>query len=164
MTTSIPEISIYLAHPAFSPDQIEYANKLQTWLSEFTVRYASRFKVTVFNPFNYGPNIENDPEARKVLASTILESNVRLINRSSIVLALIDNRDAGVIWELGYAYARRRDSEATPYIMTFSAGDFTNNIMIEQSVFQHFTNIDSQEAFNSRIGNAIITIMRSIYE
>jgi hypothetical protein len=52
-----------------------------------------------------------------------------------MMVALIDGRDTGVIWELGYAYGIHLP------IVTVSAEGYGNNIMIEQSVIGHIPDV-----------------------
>ena len=131
-------MKVYLAHPVNAD---EYWHQI---ISD--ICWSVSPDIEIMDPFAYTPKAEDDPEQRKVFSKLILDVNMRLIERASLVIAVIDNRDMGVVWEMGYAHAMRTD------IITVSAHDYDNNIMLQSSVLAHVKNIHE----NAKVLRAII--------
>lgn len=129
-------ISAYFAHPAFTPEQLKFKEKLVEILIESPIK--------LLDPFDYSPAIEGDRELKKQISKVVVDANERLIERSDLVIAVIDDRDQGVIWEMGYAYAR-----GIPTI-TISQFDYDVNLMLSGTVIGHIPNVlDNKENLKS---------------
>jgi len=131
-------MKVYLAHPVRGDEDWHQIISDICW--------SVSTNIEIMDPFAYTPKAEDDPEQRKVFSKLILDVNVRLIERANLIIAVIDNRDMGVVWEMGYAHAMRTD------IITVSAHDYDNNIMLQSSVLAHVKNIHE----NARVLRAII--------
>lgn len=127
---------IYFAHPKFNEAQKAFAEGFLTQLTRLDDA------LTILDPFEYSPNIEGDRELVKKLAKTVLDANHRLIQASDLIIAVIDGRDIGVIYEVGYAVAL-----GIP-VITISAHDYDVNIMLSASVMAHFPNIMEDKQLN----------------
>lgn len=135
-------MKIYLAHPIKSA--CNWAQIISNTLSDMGVP-----EFELMNPFDYTPNIEGNAEKLKTLSNLILKTNKDLIRMADLVIAVIDNRDMGVIWELGYAHASQ-----VP-IVTVSAHDYDNNIMIQNSVLAHVKNFNENKDMLGKIVSTI---------
>jgi nucleoside deoxyribosyltransferase len=126
-------MNVYLAHPKFTPDQVSFITSfINVLISDADIE---EYNLELLDPFEFSPNIEGDRDAKKILGKSILYCNKLLIDKSDLVIAVIDDRDTGVIWEMGYAYAKNIP------IITVSNFDYDVNIMLGQCVLAHFTNI-----------------------
>lgn len=141
-------MKIYLANPVPTTNEVSKAEVLEAKLSDEFLG-----QLDVVNPFDITPNMEGaDPAQRGGLAKLILEANKRVIHNCDLMIAVIDDRDIGVIWEMGYAHAIGVD------IISVSTQGYGNNIMIEQSVIRHIPNVMETEGF-TYLCNTIQTLV-----
>ena len=127
---------VYLAGGFFSPEQIKTINAVETMLDKYGHDY--------FSPRKAGKTIEHlSEEEKKLHAKEIFESNCINIMNANIMLACIDDRDAGTMWEIGYGYARFKGIN----IFTFSAHNHGSNIMVSQCVKEHFPSLELVDKF-----------------
>lgn len=92
---------IYFAHPCFTEEQKRFK---ETFL-EILFPLISDKNITIIDPFEYTPPIENDSEVKLKMAEKIKEECLRLLKSCDIVMALSDWDDTGTAFEIGYAYA-----------------------------------------------------------
>lgn len=130
---------IYFAHPRFKPNQVELSDKLLEIFKETQTELDGKDNyVEVNNPFDAFPAVEGTREEKARFGNIILSNNVSLMDRSDIIVAVIDDRDMGVVFELGYMHAQGKK------IITISEHDFDNNIMIANSVLLHIPEVLSE--------------------
>lgn len=127
-------MKIYFAHPYFTESQIAVADKIKNILSEIEAAHPD---VTILNPFDFSPNIEGDRDAKRRMSPLVVAANESLLDDSDLVLALIDDRDTGVIWEMGYARSNGTS------VITISDHDYDLNIMLSGTVLAHITHVTS---------------------
>lgn len=108
---------IYLAGPFFRPDQIATMDTVETIAEMAGVDYFSPRKRC------YCP-----PGADQIQRRATFEMNVNAIELCDLVLACIDDFDAGTMWEMGYAFRAQRPIYA--YSMVPGRG---LNLMLAQS-------------------------------
>lgn len=89
-----PGIHVYLAAPFFNDEQKELCEFIEGHDRGDQPIYSPRLDGGVLKP-------DSSNEHRK----TIFASNCVAIDTAQWVLAVIDDFDAGVIWEMGYAHA-----------------------------------------------------------
>lgn len=138
-------MNIYFAHPAFTKEQIEFKKKFVSKFNEAFSNGKHEEAVKLLDPFEFGPTIEGDREAKKQLGGSILLSNHVMIQKSDLVIALIDDRDTGTTYEIGYAIALDKP------VITISNQDYEVNIMLANSVLSHLSNISSESSFGNLI-------------
>lgn len=126
-------MKIYFAHPAFTDSQREFKAQLLKALNDNITNFDGRFKM--LDPFAYSPNIEGDLDLKRQMAGAVVKANIELMQQSDLCIAVIDDRDIGVIWELGYLY-----SQGVP-VITISSKNYDNNIMISHTVMAHIPNV-----------------------
>ncbi len=101
-------MKIYFAHPAFTEDQ---RRSKQAFLKAFTAtleKSCSARKTLlpeIVDPFDHAPDIEGGDADKKALARAVASICCGLLDDCDLVLALFDDNDAGVAFELGYACA-----------------------------------------------------------
>lgn len=88
---------IYLAGGWFTPEQEEQHSRIYEWLKQY-----HQFKI--YNPRLEGGDTKIGKDSDKF--ATVLKHNILNICQSDIVVALMDFRDTGTIWETGFAYAK----------------------------------------------------------
>jgi nucleoside 2-deoxyribosyltransferase len=96
-------MKIYFAHPAFTPEQINFKQKFLQKLQDcFEANRIARGIPTpeIIDPFSYTGNIGNQN-----LDRAISFMDCRLLTTCSLILAVTDHDDTGVAFELGFAYA-----------------------------------------------------------
>lgn len=131
-------MNAYFAHPYFTDTQRQKADQLRTILNDFSRQSPQTlgdFGLKILNPFDYTPAIEGDREAKRNLSKFVLSANISLLKSSHLLIAVIDDRDQGVIWEMGYAAARGIPTISVSY------QDFDTNIMLGASVIAHIPNV-----------------------
>ncbi|MCX5816652.1 MAG: nucleoside 2-deoxyribosyltransferase [Proteobacteria bacterium] len=95
----------YFAHPCFNDKQRHFKKvfleKLSSALSQ--TRYGN--DISIVDPFDCTPNVEGHIETKLEMAESIKVKRIRLLGESGIVIALVDDNDAGTAFEAGYAHA-----------------------------------------------------------
>lgn len=150
-------MNIYFAHPAFTKEQIEFKKKFVSKFNEAFSNGKHEEAVKLLDPFEFGPTIEGDREAKKQLSGSILLSNHIMIQKSDLVIALIDDKDQGTIYEVGYAVAFDKK------VITISDHDYEVNIMLSSSVLSHIPNVSTESSFNNLI-QVIESMIKVNYE
>lgn len=72
-----------------------------------------------------------DATEREAMSGEILEENIRAIQNSHLIMAVVDNRDPGTIWEHGYSYGKD-----VP-VVTVTFRDYGLNLMVARSSICH---------------------------
>lgn len=161
-------MNIYLAHPAFTEKQKEFKSKFlnafNALMKETKVHDTHGGSectldrhVQILDPFDYSPRIEGDREAIRQMSKIVLVTNIELMNKSDLIIAVIDDRDQGVIWEMGYAHA-----SGIPTI-TISNEQHDINIMLSSSVDGHFMNINSDPKSMQNLCLSLVALIKSGY-
>jgi nucleoside 2-deoxyribosyltransferase len=92
---------VYLASPFFTPEQLSVVEKLEALIMSFD-------RLVLYSPRADGVLTTMTQSARNMAASIIFDTNVKEIEACDFMLAVIDGRDIGVIWEMGFAYAKKK--------------------------------------------------------
>jgi nucleoside 2-deoxyribosyltransferase len=101
-------MKIYFAHPAFTDPQKEFKAR---FLEELRVAVEKKHiekgapTPDIVDPFEFAPNVEDVHEHRTRYSAAIASICCRLMEDCFIVIAAVDHDDAGVAFELGFAYA-----------------------------------------------------------
>lgn len=131
---------VYLAAPFFTAPQAQLVAKLEAMLS--------RHHLDFYSPRTEGVLLGKDREERAKMAPKIFASNCRQIDQSDVVFAVVDDRDQGVTWEIGYAYAREKG------IVSFTQHDYGLNVMISECVRAHLKGLESADLFFGALGSS----------
>jgi nucleoside 2-deoxyribosyltransferase len=101
-------MKIYFAHPAFNDRQravkTRFLEKLRAGLTKVCTEKNLPIP-EIMDPFDYAPDIEGNVEHRDSLERAVSSICLWLLTQCSLVLALADDGDTGVAFELGYANA-----------------------------------------------------------
>lgn len=126
----------YLAAPFFTPEQLAFVKEIEWVLDEYQIDY--------FSPRLEGTIIEMEPEEKKRRMDSIYEKNVVEIKASHFMIAVIDGRDQGTIFEVGYfrgsaSYGWR--AGLPHYIITITNEGHGVNVMLRNSTDAHLYGI-----------------------
>jgi len=116
-------MKVYIASPFFKPAQVEFVKMIEDSLADNNIPY--------YSPRSEGVLIHQTEEEKAIRKKRIYDANVFNIKESTHVLAVIDDRDIGTIWEMGYATAY-----GIP-VVTISNNKYGLNVMLAESVQAH---------------------------
>ena len=127
------KMQLYLAGPFFNPKQVATIERIEQMI-------AANFPHTIsmYSPRHDGVLAAMSPEERRRSTKKIFERNCEEIERSDVMLAVIDDRDVGTIWEMGFACGNL----CAPWIITYTDQSYGLNVMIQESVEAHVRGID----------------------
>jgi nucleoside 2-deoxyribosyltransferase len=116
--------TVYLASPFFNPKQIAVVESLEKEI------VAAGFQL--LSPLRSGIVLKDlDSEARKKAAQKVFDMNVNWIVKADLILAVIDDRDTGTVWEMGFGYAHGKD------IYSYTDHDYGVNVMLQGCIRGH---------------------------
>jgi len=116
--------TVYLAAPLFTEAELDFNRKLR-----------DRIKSSGFNVFL--PQVDsNNIEDKKNRQKIIFDKNLKAIENSDLLVAVVDGTDvdSGTAWEIGYAYARGKPIFGLRTDFRTLGIEGTVNLMIERSV------------------------------
>ena len=119
---------VYIAGPFFNPEQCSSISKIENLLSFLDISF--------FSPRSAGVLLDMNQEDKRKNYDRIYQLNVDNIKKADTIVAVIDDRDIGTIWEIGYAAALGKD------IITYTAYDYGLNIMLAKCVRYHAKDIN----------------------
>jgi nucleoside 2-deoxyribosyltransferase len=114
---------IYIASPFFTPAQKTTLDYIESILATHGV--------TFFSPRHHGILNEMAPEDRAKAMQSVFDMNVQGIDKCEIVLAVVDHKDTGTIWEMGYAYGKGID------VITAAWSASSVNLMLSKGTMGH---------------------------
>ena len=116
---------VYLAGPFFTPAQAQTMQTLEDMLQQCK-------EIHAFSPRQTGIVLKDlTPDERAVRAKEVYTINVNMLDWCDVVLAVIDDRDTGTIWEMGYAAAKGKR------IVSYSSQNYGLNVMLQSCVCAH---------------------------
>lgn len=119
---------IYIASPFFNPKQLDFVAKIEDTL------YKEDF--LFFSPRKVGILLDMEEGERQASKADIYRSNIDAIEGCDTIVAVIDDRDIGTIWEMGYAIGRNKR------VISISNENYGLNIMLAESVQAHVNDLD----------------------
>ena len=125
-------MKIYLASPFFNEKQVALVEELEGIFGAHEL----------FSPRKEGVMTVMTPAERKAMAPQLFKSNYEHIDWCDILFAVIDDRDVGVAWELGYAFACGK------FIVTFTNAGHGLNIMLGECSSAHLKGTDQARQFS----------------
>ena len=133
---------IYIASPFFNEEQLQVVENIEYALASAGYEF--------FSPRKEAVTLKDlSPEERERLAKEVYESNIKGMNGSNIMIAVIDDFDPGTMFEIGYF---AKDMELyNKYIVTLSTKGYGANVMISQCSDGHANSIDDAVKIISNI-------------
>lgn len=111
--------SVYLAGPFFNPAQL--------WMVEETRRYLTEQGMSVFSPYH---------EVGVGDSAVVASKDLAALRSSDLLFALLDGRDSGTLFEIGYA--RAIGKRVVAYHTAEGAADLTMLLGSDCEVFDNF--------------------------
>jgi len=119
---------IYIAGPIFNTDQKNVIKDIEDILDDLWLDY--------FSPREFG--VIADEPMNPARMKRIYDMNIRMLNECDTLIAVLDDRDAGTIFELGYFTGRGDEYyDQKPTIITFSNQGHGINVMLKHAVKFH---------------------------
>lgn len=116
-------MNVYIASPFFTPDQLKWVERIENLLTEIGIEFYSPRKDGVLQDMNR--------EQQQYAMRKIFALNCNRLDWCDTVLALMDWKDAGVVWELGYSF------RALKRIITFTSANEKVNVMLKECASLH---------------------------
>ena len=126
---------VYIASPFFNPIQLAKVEWIEKALGDLGIDF--------FSPRSFGTLQRMTIEEKREASKIIYRSNVDNIRHCNILLAILDEKDTGTIFELGYAAAIAQ-SRTGQIIVSMSFEGKGLNVMLRECVDTH---IYSEEYF-----------------
>lgn len=121
-------MTIYIGAPFFTPKQLKLVQDIENVLK--------RNRILYYSPRSEGVLINLTEKERAKEKQRIYKTNIDNIDDCSMMIAVIDDRDIGTIWEMGYA------TSAGKPIISLSNQDYGLNVMLAESVQAHVKNLE----------------------
>lgn len=133
-------LTIYLA-ASLKPQDIHVCEEIEA--------ACEGYGVNLFSPRKNGLIETMSEEERKKSSKSLFDDNIRQMNRSQIMLARVDLKDTGTLFEIGYFYRK-----GSP-IVAFSERPIEKgiNLMIAHACALYAPSIDSTKRLLSVVGD-----------
>lgn len=123
---------IYLAAPFFNHEQLALVQAIESVVNKLLPS-----NVVLYSPRTDGVLQDMPAAERRKAFGKIFKLNTDNIDRSSLVVAVLNWRDTGTLWEMGYAYGKRIPT------VSVTTEDAKPNVMLKQSVEAHFHSVEN---------------------
>jgi nucleoside 2-deoxyribosyltransferase len=94
---------VYFAHPCFTEEQKKLKEAFLEAVRKSLQKSDLENEFSLIDPFDYAPNVENNPSLKRNVSRSIKEVCIRILRESDVIVALADGEDAGVAFEIGVA-------------------------------------------------------------
>lgn len=142
---------VYLAGPFFSVVQETTIQALEVILTERDVEF--------FSPRWGKPELMKD----RSNAAEVFENNLVEMAKSTEMLAIIDDFDPGTVWEMGWYYHRRLQTQRAKRIIAVSLAGHGLNLMLHESCNGFLQGLEAVDKFYSG-DESVLVIERPIKE
>lgn len=141
------KIKVYIAAPFFNEVQINSVSEIEFILSIYNIEH--------FSPRSTGILRDMNETDRRKKSDYIFKRNIEEMHSCNIIIAVIDDKDIGTIFEIGYFSALKKYDWKK--IITFTNENFGLNVMIQKTVDAHIHGISQlRELFFKISMNGII--------
>ena len=121
-------MKVYIASPFFTEEQKAVVTHIEAKLELLDIPF--------FSPRSFGVLMDMTAEEKEKRATAIYYKNLLEINKADLIIAYIDNWDAGTTFEIGYAAGYHKD------IITLSTSNYGLNVMIQKAVIAHIFDVE----------------------
>lgn len=122
---------IYIAAPFFNPEQLALVQTMEEICANIP-------NMKFFSPRSIGVLKDMTLEERKAMMQKIFDGNVLNMNSCDGLIALLDHKDTGTTWELGYAYMRSKITMPRYRVFGFTSNPDVNiNVMLAKGMEAH---------------------------
>ena len=139
-------MKIYLAGPFFNEKQLKTIQLIEKEFDKHGFDY--------FSPRKGGGSIAHlPPEEKRKESKRIYDSNVEEMVKANILFAVVDGRDTGTVYEMGYFKCLTVATPKPRYSITYTNENFGLNIMLKESVDAHVVGQEELEKFSAFISS-----------
>ena len=131
-------MKVYIAAPFFNEEQIRIVKSVELALESRNIEY--------FSPRSEGTLSAMTREEQEKSRRSIFESNVKNMRECTHMIACVEYKDTGTIWEMGFMFSQNK-----PLVMLSS--DYKVNVMLAESAVGIAKSAD--EAANIILGEQI---------
>ncbi len=131
---------VYFAHPCFNDSQEQFKDQFLEKLRAALNGTEYGKAVGVIDPFVETPNIEGNRETKLKLSRVVKETCIKMLEECDMVVALVDDGDTGVAFEVGHANAI-----GMPVILISRSDCAEANAMLIGAAKERFDNILDDE-------------------
>jgi nucleoside 2-deoxyribosyltransferase len=131
-------MKVYIAAPFFNEEQLRIVKSVELALEARNIEY--------FSPRSEGTLSAMTREEQERSRSSIFESNVKNMRECTHMIACVEYKDTGTIWEMGFMFSQNK-----PLVMLSS--DYKVNVMLAESAVGIAKSAD--EAANIILGEQI---------
>lgn len=114
---------VYIASPFFNEEELNFVKQIESTMDSIGMTYYSPRKDVILQ--------DVPKEERLKMTKQVYDNNVNNIEECDVMIAVIDNRDVGTMFEMGYAAAMKK------YIITVTNHDFAVNVMLKECTYAH---------------------------
>jgi nucleoside 2-deoxyribosyltransferase len=119
------KMKVYLAAPFFTYNQIALVQGVEDM-------FATLKDYELYSPRSEGIILKDmPPHRRKEFTRKVFDRNIEKIEWCNIIVAIIDDRDPGTMFEMGYGHARNKR------IVSYTGQDYGLNVMLQECVVAH---------------------------
>ena len=137
-------MKIYLSGPFFNEKQLKTIQLIEKEFDKHGFDY--------FSPRKGGGSIAHlPPEEKRKESKRIYDSNVEEMVKANILFAVVDGRDTGTVYEMGYFKCLTVATPKPRYSITYTNENFGLNIMLKESVDAHVVGQEELEKFSGLI-------------
>lgn len=142
---------IYIAAPFFNEKQLNMVRGIEDLLHDRAdlIRGSVPFTIDRLTPTYFSPRLGNHAlemnatisrgeKPSQASKAAVFKDNVEHLQIADLVIAVIDDRDTGTIWEMGYFAGHHglRDPDR-PIVITVTGNDYGMNLMLALSIDAH---------------------------
>ena len=109
---------LYFAHPCFTEEEKRFKETFLKAVRRSLEKSGLENEFSIIDPFDYAPNVENNPSLKRNVSRAIKEVCVRVLRESDVMIALADGDDTGVAFEAGVA-----DTSLIPIVLITNKTD-----------------------------------------
>lgn len=162
-------LTVYLAGPFFDEDQVATIKKLETLIESLGFE--------VYSPSRDGKKLDSTTDTPELRAE-VFKDNVDHLSTADVMVAVIDDKDTGTVWEMGCRYGRwrdrynclssrmaQRDDNRTdcPMIVTYTDHDYGVNLMLTESIACHCKGeAELQVYLNKILQDGVVSVNRDL--
>lgn len=131
---------IYLASPFFTPTQLATVQAIEEAI-------AATPGLECYSPRKDGVLQDMSSEERAASYARVYQKNTDMIETCDALIAVLDEKDSGTLFEMGYARGYHGSSNMTFHMFSFtSAVQTKTNVMLGQSTDGHVTGLSELKA------------------
>ena len=128
-------MQVYLAAPFFNPAQIQVVRSIECLLTKLDISH--------FSPSRDQPQLGTEGGS----PAEIYKGNINALHNATCLLACIDDRDSGVMFEMGYFKALMQVICGTRKIIAFTTHGYGLNLMLTESTNGFLKSLDEIVAY-----------------